>query len=84
MARYQRPGLTVRQRLYLRQPPLLTLKNALWRVIDEPVDANRLLAMLEAYETEGRPSDADALLKLPVSTMRAKARMAASWSILPR
>src|SRR5205823_2251082 len=56
-----RPGLTMRQRRYLRQPPLLALKNALLRVIDEPVDAGRLLATLEAYETEGRPSDAEEL-----------------------
>src|SRR5262249_20893793 len=43
LARYQRPGLTMRQRRYLRQPPLLALKNALLRVNDEPVDATRLM-----------------------------------------
>ncbi len=58
-ARHQQQGLTAQQRRYLQRPPLAQLKNVLLRLIDEPVDAGRLLATLETYEAEGRLSDAE-------------------------
>jgi hypothetical protein len=59
LARYQQSGMTVRQRLYLRQAPLVELKDALLRLTDQPVDVSRALAKVEAYEASGLPSDAE-------------------------
>ncbi len=58
-ARHQPREATLRQRRYLRRAPLMQLRNALLRLIDEPVDVNRLLGTLENYETAVLPSDAE-------------------------
>jgi hypothetical protein len=59
LARYGQPGMTVRQRLYLRQQPLWNLKSTLLRMTDEPVDVGRALAAVEAYEVNGLPTEGE-------------------------
>jgi hypothetical protein len=59
VGRFRARGLWARQRRVLRSPQLAALKTELLRLLDEPVDTTRLLAMLEAYESDGRISVAE-------------------------